>query len=127
MKHDPIELYGGQLTGNNIGSICKGKLNFDVIRPGYDAQGRKRLAWTQFIYDGIPVFEVKIKTDLPIALKKFDELWEQHIGNDHALALKALERCKIDRISKFRDGKTGESAAPSVVQDGRPDGKIYPA
>lgn len=121
-----IVLYEGKAQGNGIGGFTHKGFYFDIIRPGLDAQGRKRLTWTQFIYDGIPVFEVKITTDLPTAMKKFDELWGKHIGDDLDLARKALERSKIDRISKFKDGVTGESAAPSVVPDGR-EGKIYQA
>lgn len=124
MTREVVSLYGGKTKANSIGSFMKEGFAFDIIRPGLDAQGRKRLAWTQFVFEGVPVFEVKIKVDLKGAMKKFDELWGQHIGEDRALAKAALERAKQDRTSKFQDGVTGESAAPAVSQDGR-TGKIY--
>lgn len=100
--------------------------DFDIIRPGYDAQGRRRLQWTQFVHHGVPIFEMKVRVDLGKAIRRFDALWSQHIGGDQELLDQALFAAKRERTSRFRDGVSGEAPAPALVKDGRPGGHRYP-
>lgn len=121
-----IPLYDGALRGNKVGSIVKGPRTFDIIRPGYDAQGRRRTKWTQIVHDGVPIFEMKVRTDMNAVLDRFDQLWGRFIGPDDCdLADRALAGVKRERTSKFRDGRTGVEPAPSVAIDGRGDGQRY--
>lgn len=122
-----IPLYGGSIQGNSVGKITRDGVEIDVIRPGYDAQGRRRVAWTQFVVDGVPIFETKIRMDTRTAIEKFDKLWAEAFGSRSDDLQKALENCRHDHLSKFKDGVSGEPAAPSLSQDGRPDGKRYRA
>lgn len=127
MSRDYVPLYDGSLRGNRVGQIERCGLQIDVIRPGYDAQARRRVAWTQFVVDGVPIFETKIRMDTRTAVERFDKLWTETFGSRQGDLLPALAACRRDRVSKFRDGLSGEPAAPSLAHDGRPDGKRYPA
>ncbi|AFU86621.1 hypothetical protein D869_gp293 [Caulobacter phage CcrRogue] len=113
-------LYDGALEGNCVGRFVRAGQTFDVIRPGYDAQGVKRQTWTQIIHDGVPVFEVKVRTDLDNVIDRFDALWERHIGDDDDLLARALTSVKRERASKFRDGKAGVAPAPTLAHDEHP-------
>lgn len=126
-ERDLIPLYDGALQANQVGRFARGGATFDIIRPGYDAQGRRRTTWTQFVFEGVPVFEVKRKVNLDVAMEIFDELWAEHIKDEHDLLLQALNSTRKDRLSKFRDGRTGESPAPALTVDGREEGKRYTA
>jgi len=121
-----VALYGGAIKAHCIGSFMKGPHAIDIIRPGYDSQGRRRNGWTQFVHKGVPIFEVKMQKTLAVAQERFDTLWEKYIGAPNSeLAFKALAAVHKERIEKFQDGKTGESAAPALTRDGRGDGKQY--
>jgi len=124
---DRIPLYDGSIQGNRVGCFTRGDLQIDVIKPGFDSQGRSRQSWTQFVIDGVPVYEVKLRTQLPDAMRKFDDLWSKYIESDPSVLDKALAACRADRLAKFKDGKTEESPAPALSHDGRPDGKQYRA
>lgn len=127
MSRDRIPLYDGALQANRVGSFVKGRRTFDVIRPGYDAQGRQRLTWTQVVHQGVPVFEVKVRGPLNAALDRFDALWTRAFGgrDDAPLVAQALAATMKERRTKFRDGKTGETPAPSISRDGRGTGPAY--
>lgn len=124
---DLIPIYDGALQANRIGAFTRCGATFDIVRPGYDAQGRRRHTWTQFVFEGVPVFEVKKQVQLDAAMDQFDALWKQHIGADCDLLRRALQAARNERLAKFRDGRTGESPAPAVSVDGREDGKSYTA
>ncbi|AXQ68730.1 hypothetical protein HOU00_gp395 [Caulobacter phage CcrPW] len=109
-----IPIYDGAIEANHVGSFVKMGEAFQVIRPGYDAQGNARAAWTQFVHDGIPVFEEKVKGPLSAATRSFDRQWAQFIGDDRDLMLRALEACKKEHRAKFRDGRSGVEPAPTV-------------
>lgn len=130
---DLILLYDGAIRANSIGCFIRAGVSFEIVRPGYDAQGRRRISWTQFVWEGVPVFEVKKRAELSDAMDHFDAMWDEHIydkkaGKDDAdLLMRALNATKNERMSKFRDGRTGESPAPALSVDGRGEGKRYPA
>lgn len=107
-------IYNGTIKANYIGEFSRGSIDFTIIRPGFDIQGRKRISWTQFVVDGVPVFEVRKRSTLEGAMDKFDALWDQHIGQDTELLRKAITACQKERLSKFQDGVSGESPAPTT-------------
>jgi hypothetical protein len=113
-------LYDGALEGNCVGRFVRAGLAFDVIRPGFDAQGVKRQTWTQIVHEGVPIYEVKVRTDLDNVIDRFDALWESHIGDDEAFLARALASVKRERVSKFRDGKSGVASAPTLAHDDHP-------
>ena len=125
MSRDYLPIYDGAIQANRIGTFTRGGLTIHIIRPGYDSQGRRRQSWTQFVVDGVPIYEVKVRVELDVALKKFDELWAKFITPE--VLPQALANCRNDHLTKFKDGVTGESPAPSLAHDGRPEGKRYPA
>jgi len=125
LSREILPIYDGAIRANKIGTFVKGGETFHVIRPGFCSQGKRRIAWTQIIHGDIPVFEVKIHAELQEVLEKFDTLWAKHIGRDKELMMKALEATKAEHRRKFRDGRTGQSIAPSVSRDGRDEGKRY--
>jgi hypothetical protein len=127
MSRDYVDLYDGSLRANRVGEIERNGIHIDIIRPGYDAQGRRRVAWTQFVVDGVPIFETKIRMDTRAAVERFDKLWTETFEAISDDIPAALEACRRDHLSKFRDGSAGEPPAPSLAHDGRPDGKRYPA
>lgn len=127
MSREVHPIYGGAIRANKIGSFVKGGETFHIIRPGYCIQGKRRLTWTQIVHEDVPVFEVKVRADLSVVMDKFDAMWARHIGDDKALLAKALDATKSEHRRKFRDGRTGESPAPSLTRDGRGEGKRYPA
>ena len=122
-----VPLYGGALQAHKIGSFLKKGHGFSVIRPGYCIQGKRRIGWTQVVHEDVPIFTVKAKVNLQDAMAKFDELWDAHIEDDIELFLRALEACKAEHRAKFRDGRSGVPAAPSLVKDGFGEGHRYPA
>jgi len=136
---DLIPVYDGEIRGNRVGRFLRAGITFDIIRPGYDAQGRRRHTWTQFLYEGVPVFEVRKLSEIDAAMDQFDDLWDEHIkvgaatgalgldAYDYDLLTRALDVTKRGRLARFRDGRTGESPAPAYSVDGRGEGKRYPA
>lgn len=112
----------GSLKARRLGAFIKGGLAFEVIRPGYDSQGRRRLQWTQIVHEGVPIYEAKLSTSLEATFARFDELWDQTIGDDESMLHQALASVKRERVAKFRDGATGVTPAPSASKDGRGDG-----
>lgn len=117
----------GEIKANVVGAFMRGGEGFYVIRPGYDAQGRRRQSWTQIAHDGVPIWEWKRIGDLSAILDHFDKLWAQHLGGDPKLLAKALTQTKALRRRTFRDGVSGETPAPSITRDGREPGIVYPS
>ncbi|UTC29930.1 hypothetical protein BAJUN_03280 [Bajunvirus bajun] len=115
---DRIPLYDGALKGNRVSSVVKAGLTFDFIKPGFDAQGRRRTTWTQVVHAGVPIYEVRVNTALDNVLDRFDAEWDKVMGDDRAFIDKALASVKRERLSKFMDGKSGVEPAPSL-RDGK--------
>lgn len=77
------------------------------------------------VHGDIPIYEVKTSASLDEVMRRFDAAWATTIGDNPALAAKALENCKNARRSRFRDGETAEIVAPSVTQHGLGEGTAY--
>lgn len=77
------------------------------------------------MHEDVPIFEVKTSASLEDVMRRFDFAWETYIGQDKAVAAKALDACKKARRTRFRDGVTAEPLAPSVTQHGLGEGLIY--
>jgi hypothetical protein len=122
-----LPLYEGAIRAHEVGAFVMGGETFHIIRPGYCSQGRRRTTWTQIVHDDVPVFAVKVRTDLAAVIARFEAQWERHIRNDPAILAKALALCKGERRRKFRDGVTGESPAPASKLDSATQGVRYPA
>jgi hypothetical protein len=118
-------LFDGSIKAVRIGSFVRHGFQFEVIRPGYDWQGRRRTAWTQIAHEGVPIFDIKTHMEAGNAIALFDQEWTKSIGRNKKLAKNALKRCKAMRMRCFRDGVTGESPAPSISHDGRGHGATY--
>ena len=118
-------LYEGALKGRVVGAFVRLGRDFTVIRPGFDAQGRKRTTWTQVVVDDVPIWEWKITAPLDFVLAKFDSEMKRTIGRDKALFERALQMAQNRRRKVFRDGVAGEAPAPSVALDGRQGGRLY--
>jgi len=126
LKRDELPIYDGAIQARKIGAFVMGGEAFQVIRPGYCAQGKRRTTWTQVVHEDVPVFEVKLDVDLRSALAQFETHWKRTIGSDKVLLGKALAACKAERRRKFRDGVSGETVAPSITRDGQGVGRRYP-
>lgn len=124
MKRDTIKLYDGSIVANRAARYSKAGLNFDIISPGYDVQGNKRETWTQFVYKGVPVFEIKLRVKVLQAIAQFDKLWDKHITTQKHVR-EALSQCMSARQKRFKDGKSGVEPAPALTVDGRPDPLEY--
>lgn len=125
MANDRIFLFDGKVKAHKVGGFMKEGFAFDIVRPGVDIQGRNRLTWTQIIWKGIPVWEMKTSNDLPTVMEKFNSNWGMWFGENKALALKAMEAEVADRRDRFQDGTSGVEIAPNS-QDDKPT-KKYPA
>ncbi len=122
-KPKAIPIYGGQIKAHWVGAMVRGDQPFEVIRPGYDAQGKRRLTWTQFVHDDIPIYEVKVNIGLREACQKFtDEFRRFGLDQNPALLARALEQTKSGRRRRFKDGVSGEAPAPTTSQDGKREG-----
>ncbi len=121
-----LPIYNGSIQANRVGAFVKQGMAFDVIRPGYCIQGTRRPTWTQVVFQGVPVFEIKTSVSLTAALDRFDRQWDSILGGDADLAGRALAACRKSRLEKFRDGVTAETFAPSVTQHGKGQGLVYP-
>lgn len=121
-----LSIYNEAIRANRVGAFIKNGLAFDVIRPGYCIQGTRRPTWTQVVYDGVPVFEIKTNVSLMTAMERFDRHWDSIVGTDQGLAVRALAACRKARLERFRDGVTAETFAPSVTQHGKGEGLVYP-
>lgn len=130
MSREALLLYpehaNGSIRANRIGAFVRGDKTFDIIRPGFDAQGRKRGSWTQVVHEGVPVYEVKVQTGLANVIAQFDQQWDRTIGADDELLGRALQAVKRERTTRYRDGESGESPAPALSRDGRGQGRRYP-
>lgn len=115
-----LPLYGGAIIAHRVSGFVRAGYSFDVVRPGFDAQGRKRETWTQIVHEGVPVYEVKLKTPLKNVLDRFEQAWDKTIGDDEDLLARALASVKRERNAKFMDGESGEAPAPALSRDGRP-------
>jgi hypothetical protein len=122
-----ILIYNGAIKANHVGAFTRGGVIFDIVSPGYDSQGRRRTSWIQYVHEGVPVFETKMDCSLKESLELFDSLWKESIGDNASLLVKAIAAAKVERLSRFKDGKTGIEGAPALKVDGRPEGKKYPA
>jgi hypothetical protein len=127
MAADKIDLYGGEIKAHRVGSFVKAGCAFDVIRPGYDSQARRRQSWTQVVHEGVPIYTVKMLSSIEDILERFDELWDLNIGDDANLMARALSMTKNAHVKRFKDGVTGESPAPSISRDGCEQGVQRPA
>lgn len=120
-----ILLYGGKVKGKCIGAFIRDDFEFQIVKPGIDIQGRNRTRWTQIVWSGVPVWEMKLDVPLTAALEKFNILWEQYFKDKPDFALKVLESEKADRERHFQDGVKGEVVAPAPL-DGANEGTRYP-
>ncbi len=127
MPRDLIPIYDGVIKANRVGSFVRDGETFDIIRPGFDSQGRSHKTWTQFVHEGVPVYTIKLQANMTEALEQFDAVWEKSISPKPSLLKKALANAKADHKAKFKDGTTGIEPAPAVSVDGRPEGRKYPA
>lgn len=127
MSRDLLPLHQGAIRANRIGSFVMGGESFHIIRPGYCTQGKRRLKWTQFVHDDVPIFEVKLQVDLDRAIAQFESQWKRTVGDDRELLARALENCKRERRRKFRDGVSGVAPAPSASTHDRSEGRRYTA
>jgi hypothetical protein len=127
MRRSYLRLYPdhprGEIKAHCVGSFVKDGEAFDVIRPGYDIQGRRKIQWTQVVHGGVPIFEHRLTCDIVEVMERFDRLWDKHIGDDADIRVAALAATKKTRLQRFRDGVTGEPPAPALTRDGRPDGE----
>lgn len=117
-----LPIYDGAITAHSVGAFVKCGEAFQVIRPGYDCQGERRVSWTQVVHEGIPIFETKVKCELSVAMVEFDRQWAIHIGDNRELMKLALDACKKEHRRKFKDGVSGVEPAPTMTQDGRANG-----
>lgn len=127
MTRDALPIYGGAIQANKIGSFIMGGETFHIIRPGYCSQGKRRLTWTQFVHDGVPIYETKVRVELDKVIQQFESMWRRHIGDDLDLLARALANTKKEHLRKFRDGVSGEAPAPTVAHDGRKTRLSYPS
>lgn len=108
----------GEIKANVVGAFMRSGRHLYVVRPGYDAQGRRRQNWTQIVMDGVPVWEWKRLAPVGDVLDHFDRLWKQHIGSDTTLMRRALKMTKTFRTRIYRDGLAGEEPAPALTSKG---------
>lgn len=128
MSKKTIPLYGGAIRAHKLGAFVRGGETFHVIRPGYDIQGQRRIKWTQFVHEDVPIFQVKLDVGLDAAMEAFDKAFEAvFAGPDLAKLPRALESAKAEHRRKFKDGVSGLEAAPSVTADPAGPGSVYPA
>lgn len=113
-------LFDGEIQANKVGGFIKNGMQFDVIRPGYDAQGRRHKEWTQVAHEGVPVYTVKLSScTMSDFLRRFDVLWDKHFGDgDPEHVKKCFESNRKSHLRRFKDGVTGETIAPTHTQDG---------
>lgn len=117
-------MYGGAINANHVGGFVKNGLQFEIVRPGYDCQGRRRQQWTQVIHKGVPVFTVKLIRPISDVIDRFDALWEENIGDDAEILEKVLRSNHAAHMARFRDGVTGETPAPTHTRDGPMQTKV---
>jgi hypothetical protein len=115
----------GEINASVAGAFIHAKKSFYVIRPGYDAQGRRRENWTQIVFEDVPIWEWKLEAPMSDVIAKFKSLWKSEIGlggDSRVLANKSLRMTLTARRASFRDGTSGESPAVSLTRDGRGQG-----
>lgn len=114
---DEIELYDGALKAHRAASFVKDGFYIEVVRPGYDSQGRRRNSWTQFSHEGIPIYEVRTQMPMRDAITRFDELWDDYFAANPGLLTDALEGVKRERRRAFKAKYSGVPPAPAATQD----------
>lgn len=117
----------GALKAQVIGGFMAGGRHLLVIRPGYDAQGRRRSKWTQVVDGDIPIWEFKRQAPLAQVLEHFQGLWKKSFSRNAKLIEQAMEMTKAARRRRFRDGESGVAPAPALTRDGRGAGLDYSA
>lgn len=115
----------GSITASVVGSFMLGRRHLLVVRPGYDAQGRRRQNWTQVVDGDVPIWEFKRTMALPKVLEHFRALWKKSFAGNAALIERSMDAVKASRRKRFRDGMSGMSPAPSLTRDGRGEGIVY--
>lgn len=125
LRRQTAPLYGEAIRANKLGAFVMGGEPFQVIRPGYDIQGRRRTTWTQIIHEDIPIFTARKDAPLREVIAQFESLWSRAIGEDRDLLLRALAACKKEHRRKFRDGESGEAPAPTISRDGKRETQAY--
>lgn len=115
----------GEIDAYVAGAFLHANRSFYVIRPGYDAQGRRRQGWTQVVFEDVPIWEWKLEAPLSDVIGQFKKLWKANIGGDRPLANKALKMTLQARREKHRDGVSGEAPAKALTIDGRGHGSRY--
>jgi hypothetical protein len=120
-------LHGGALKANQVGAFQRLGVNFQIIHPGYDSQGRRRTHWTQIVYDGVPIWEWKLNAPMETVTALFDADWKRHIGKNKRLLMHALRQTVAARAARFKDGISGVEPAPALHRDGPGEGVIKPS
>lgn len=96
-----------------------------AVRPGFDAQGRKRIQWTQIVADGVPIWEHKRRAEVNEVVDLFDSQWKKAFGSNQRFSTEAVAKTREARMRVFRDGRSGVEPAQSLTRDGRGDGHQY--
>ncbi len=118
----------GSRRATVVGGFVRGGRSLLVVRPGYDAQGRRRESWTQVVDGDVPIWEFKRQAPLGDVLGHFSELWIKTFGKrSEALVEQALALTKQARSKAWLDGEAGVEPAPALTRDGRRDGLAYAA
>ncbi|UTU07895.1 hypothetical protein CcrC1_gp209 [Caulobacter phage C1] len=117
----------GSLKARVVGTFMRSGQTFNVIHPGYDAQGRRRSTWTQVCVDDVPVWEWKLTAPISTVLENFDRLMSKSIGKDKKLLKAAIRATQNNRRDRFKDGVSGVEPAPSLTLDGRTPSPTYVA
>lgn len=120
-----LPIYDGAIKAHKVSAFVKCGIGFDIIRPGYDSQGRRHASWTQIVHEGVPIYTARMMLPLEKFIARFEEKWAEHIGDDLVLMRRALEATKNDHMNRFKDGVTGETPAPSLSRDGQGEGINY--
>lgn len=116
---NPTTTIYGDVEAHLVGQFLIDGHSIEVIRPGYDSQGRRRKVWTQFVWNGVPIYEVKVQCKLAHAIERFELNWARAFDESTPDEIKAaLEGARRERTRKFRDGRSGETPAPSITLDG---------
>lgn len=71
--------------------------------------------WTQLVWRGVPVWEQKMRTELPNFLEVFNTHWDKAFKDNPEFALKVLEAEVRDRERHFQDGVKGNVVAPASI------------
>lgn len=126
MSAKSIPLYDGAIKAHKVGGFIMGGEMFHIIRPGYDVQGQRRIKWTQFVHEDVPIFQVKTDMRLEDAIAHFTAQFDKTFSGDALAKLpRALKNSKAEHRRKFRDGVTGVEPAATTTLDGPAEGVVY--